>query len=369
MNPLDPFRFDFNSFLNGLLGSKTFEGKTDLLKHDVTYEIPESLDNLVLPCFCPMGKSRSICRYRIVAASQRQRRRSVGERRSVAASEASQRQREPGASQRRSVAAPEASQRRGEPGASQRRSVGGVAASGVRRERRSVAVPEASQRRREPGASQRRSVGGVAASGVRRERRSVAASEAPGPPRASQRRSAPRWPAPFPPALLNAGVNGARPTGRSHEAAKPRDPGEAGEAAAPRRSREAAEAAEAAKPQRPGEAAKPRKPRSRSAPEKPRSRGSREAAKPQRPEPPEPWERPPFKTSSNSRRRTSSFYHTARACDSPQQGDPRNENARFEAIGEKYSLVQSRRYPRIKNYIGGTYIAGHLAANIREWET
>ena len=121
MNPLDPFRFDFNSFLNGLLGSKTFEGKTDLLKHDVIYEIPESLDNLVLPCSAPWER---VAASAVIESSQRQRRRSVGER--------------------RSVAAPEASQRRGEPGASQRRSVGGVAASGGRRERRSVAAPEAS---------------------------------------------------------------------------------------------------------------------------------------------------------------------------------------------------------------------------------
>ena len=150
MNPLDPFRFDFNSFLNGLLGSKTFEGKTDLLKHDVIYEIPESLDNIVLPCSAPWER---VAASAVIESSQRQRRRSVGER--------------------RSVAAPEASQRRREPGASQRRSAGGVAASG------GAGSVAASQRRRRrsvggsPGASQRRSVGGAWAT------KSVAASQRP----------------------------------------------------------------------------------------------------------------------------------------------------------------------------------------------
>ena len=147
MNPLDPFRFDFNSFLNGLLGSKTFEGKTDLLKHDVIYEIPESLDNLVLPCSAPWER---VAASAVIESSQRQRCRSVGERRSVAAPEASQRR---GASQRRSAGGVAASEGAGSVAASQRRrrrSVGrsrerrSVAASGVRRERRSVAAPEAS---------------------------------------------------------------------------------------------------------------------------------------------------------------------------------------------------------------------------------
>ena len=196
MNPLDPFRFDFNSFLNGLLGSKTFEGKTDLLKHDVTYEIPESLDNLVLPCSAPWERVaasaviessqrrsvKGVAASGSVAASQRRRRRSVRgsrERRSVAASQRRRRRSVGGSRERRSVAASEASQRRGFAGsvaASQcrrRRSVGGS------RERRSVAASEASQRRGFAGS--------VAASQRRRrlghqERRSVAAPLAGRPP-------------------------------------------------------------------------------------------------------------------------------------------------------------------------------------------
>ena len=130
MNPLDPFRFDFNSFLNGLLGSKTFEGKTDLLKHDVIYEIPESLDNLVLPCSAPWER---VAASAVIESSQRQRRRSVGERRSAGGVAASE-----GAG---SVAASQRRRRRSVGRSRERRS---VAASGVRRERRSVAAPEAS---------------------------------------------------------------------------------------------------------------------------------------------------------------------------------------------------------------------------------
>eukprot|EP00435_Cladocopium_sp_Y103_P030440 s1465_g7.t1 len=135
-------------------------------------------------------------------------------------------------------------------------------------------------------------------------------------------------------------VNGARPTGRSHEAAKPRSRS----APATPRSRGSREAA---KPQRPGEAAKPRsreaaaprgsreaaeaaKPRSRSAPGKPRSRGSRGAAKPQRPgEAAKP--RKPRSREAAARRGSREAAEAAKPRSRDAQGKPRSRGSREAA--------------------------------------